>query len=381
MKCLAFFDETGALARVGPDGNGGVPEAVVVSPLDLHTYLIELPRLRKDLAEGAARFRLRSLHPGNPENERADLRGNGPGGSSVIAFVAPMAVAEKYRSTGLPPVAPLLVLRSIAPRGGGKWIGVFCGPGWIEAALFDGETVLRNETVPVGAAQRECSWDSVASALGPLTEPVEQIAFVVPDPRSCFAARMAKEAGAAFPSGARIVDLRALPRRALSSCALFADPVAKRRVPGAALLAFLALDCCVALFSLHKAATIREAELRELKGSYASMKERYAADESALAELRELEARAASGGAAQAVDAYGTIAEIASCLGSGARVRNLVLRERTFSVEAEGTDPLSALSRFGASELFERTTLNKAELTTARDESFSITGTLRDDGE
>lgn len=49
-------------------------DITVTSPFDVFTYFIELPPLKSDHVEGAVRFRLRSMHPGDPLATKVDIR-------------------------------------------------------------------------------------------------------------------------------------------------------------------------------------------------------------------------------------------------------------------------------------------------------------------
>lgn len=78
--------------------------AEVSSPFEVYTYFIELPPVKGDHIEGAVRFRLRSLHPGDPLATKVDIRSAAIRTASTRATsVTPAATVT--RTTSVPRAA------------------------------------------------------------------------------------------------------------------------------------------------------------------------------------------------------------------------------------------------------------------------------------
>jgi hypothetical protein len=122
----------------------------VVSPGELHTYVLDLPSLPRDRIPGAIRTRLRILHPGDPDDAAVDFHRNGDSPLSYLVFVAERAVAERYAGTGPAALPPFRSSHPSRKRGEPQNISLFWADGWIEAARMAGPRVEAVESAPAG---------------------------------------------------------------------------------------------------------------------------------------------------------------------------------------------------------------------------------------
>ena len=378
MKNVVLLDEDGKIT-IGSSGKNR-PEAVIVSPLDIHTYVVAIPPLKQDQINGAVRYRLRALHPGNPEAYRVDYLPNGDTRKSVIAFVADASVAERYRDTGLRALAPSSFLRRFAPRQKEKWIGLFCTQHWIEATSFDGNEIIAMEAAPAGSYEI----DTIRFLLKAVADPSSGAAppmrlLIVPGslPDPDLVVRNLRSAGM---TAIEACDLSMLPARAIhSEETLFTDAPKRKRVTRRLLATLFAVDLVLAVTAVHRVAGYRERELENLKASYASTMKKLAETETAIRELDELEKRHSTYIKSRPINTYATIAEITRCIGSSAWIKDLSIRGKAFALDAEGADALAVMTRFNDSPRFSSITLRQAVPSPERGESFSISGTIRDD--
>jgi hypothetical protein len=377
VKRIAILDENGGLIPNASSGERSKPEAVLVSPLDLHTYIVPLPPLRSDQIAGAVRYRLRALHPGNPDRARVDHQTNGA--ETAVAFVTDKSIEERYRNTGLPALAPLSFMRALATKDDATWVGLFCTDRWIEATFFRGAQLVSIEAIAAPSYEIEQMRLLVKAAAGeyPLGEtPVKVLVIPGLSPKADSIDKPLRSLGA---TSIQVLDACALPsRRILADYPLFLDAPKRRLGTGRLLALLLCLDSIIAVAAIHRIANLRERELTNVKTMYSSTKEELVKQETAIRELDDLESRYAAYEASRPVDTYAIIDEIARCIGA-AWIKDLAIRGASFAIEAEGTDALAALTRFSESPLFRSVTLHQAEPSSEKGESFSISGTIRDD--
>lgn len=378
MKSIAILDENGALIPSRFSGEKTRPEAVLVSPLDLHTYIVPLPPLRNDQIAGAVRYRLRALHPGNPDTARVDHQPNGKAGASVIAFVTETSIVERYRNTGLPAIASIALMRALAAKDDTRWIGLFCTNRWIEAALFNGAELISIEDIPAPSYETETMRALLAlvSSDRPVAETPIRVLII---PGLSPEAESIETTLRPIAATIEILDMDSLPsRQILADGPLFHDAPKRRLGTGRLLVLLLCLDSILAVAAVHRIAAYRERELANVKILYASTKEELGKQELAIRELDALESRYAAYAASRPIDTYAIMAEIARCIG-GAWVKDLAIRGKSFAIEAEGADALEVLTRFSESPRFRSVKLHQAEPSSEKGESFSISGTINDD--
>jgi len=64
VRGLKSLDPEGRLATAASAKEGAVPDALLVSRLDLEQYLLELPPMPEERVRAALAFRLGALYPG-----------------------------------------------------------------------------------------------------------------------------------------------------------------------------------------------------------------------------------------------------------------------------------------------------------------------------
>jgi hypothetical protein len=380
VKNIAILDESGALISRVDTGEKSRPEAVLVSPLDLHTYIVPIPPLRSEQISGAVRYRLRALHPGNPDTARVDHQANGNSANSVIAFVTETSIEERYRKTGLRAIAPISIMRRMAPKDTQKWIGLFFTNHWIEATFFEGKELISIEAIAAGFLEDEKIESLINAVAGdhPLAAtPVKMLVIPGHSPNIDLIEEKLRALGATSIQTLSTCDLPS--RSTFEDESLFLTVPRHKIKTGQILAILLCIDIILAVASIHRIADLREQELEAIKTEYSSAKAQLMKQEMAIRELEELENRYAAYTKSRPVDIYAAVAEISRCIGDGAWIKDLVIRGNAFSIEAEGTDALAVLTRFTDSPRFNAVTLHQAEPSAERGESFSISGIIRDD--
>lgn len=380
MRRFVLLDENGAILGEPTSDGKNRHATVIVSPLETHTYLTGLPPLRKDRIAGALRFKLRALHPGNPDSARIDFHPNADAKNAFIAFVTENTVMERYTKTGLPAVAPVSILSALAGKKSEKTIGIFWTTKWIEVVLFDGAKVMSIEAAAVGSGLRETFARLLESFPGgfPIASiPIKNVYLPSCSPEPALIRETLSSAGAATIS---MYDLSISPiKTPRYDYRLFSSAPARDTLFKKIITALFIANLILAAWSIHRVADLREQENAKVKRAYDNQKRRYATIEKNVKELDELEKRYATLISKRPISLYHVISEASRCVGSGAWIKNISIRKNAFSLEAEGSDALKAFTRFEESASFENVKLHQATPSPKRGESFSISGMIRDD--
>jgi hypothetical protein len=357
----------------------------VVSPGELHTYVLDLPPLPRDRISGAIRTRLRILHPGDPDDAAVDFHRNGDSPLSYLAFVADKAAVERYAGTGPAALPPVSVFASFAEKGEPQNIALFWADGWIEAARMAGPRVEAVESAPAGHDAGETIRslrDSLFEKAGPgdgIPPSVPAKLFYLPD-RSPPLGLMEDALAAAGVAEATTIEVDAAKvGRLKREYVLFSAPPRRRKILKRAALALAAANLALAAWTTLRIAEAEEHYGATIKKTYEAEKAAYAAVEEKRIELLTLMDEYALIAEKRSGTGYGTIAEIAKCVGDGGCIKSLSVRSGSFSVEAEGPDALAAFGRFGESAAFAGVKLQNVLPAEAGRDSFTVSGRLRDD--
>lgn len=357
----------------------------LVSSGELHTYVLDLPPLPRSKIPGAIGARLRILHPGDPDDAGIDFHRNAASPLSYLVFVAERSVAERYAGMGSTAIPPVSVFASFAEKGTAPGIALFWADGWIEAAWMEGHRVAAVESAPESPAAGETLRGLWASLFensrpgdrNPSSVPVKL--FYLPD-RSPPLPLMEEALAAAGVSGVTAIALDAAGiGRLKREYSLFSTPPRRGKILKRAAVALAAVNLLLAAWTTHRIADAEERRGAALKEAYETEREAYAAAEEKRVELRALMEEYALAAGKRGGTGYGTIAEIAGCLGDGGRIKSLSVRSGAFSVEAEGPDALAVFSRFGESAAFEGVKLQNVLPASSGGDSFTVSGRFRDD--
>jgi hypothetical protein len=375
--------------------------AILVSPRNVPAFLIRIPRLREKHREGAIRFRLRSLYPGDAAGAELDymlLPGASPApDQGVLVFARDKAAAEKYRHPrkALVPGIALMILalkkyrpgkddrKSDDGKGDSKTddkatdkvdgsavLVMFITPGWIEAARFEGRE-LRGYIAVEKAGAAPPFFPAALSAPGESGPPPTLLILWEAGGEEPYVEALGKACGEhrVIPLGDLLPDLN------VKRAAIFKPRGKPGRRSGAATVLLL-LNSISVLFSLRMLTGKAEANLAKLEGMHREMV-RYQPEATAiLREIGELRERAAVAAVPEKQDTYALIAEIQSRL-AGAWVRSFSLQKDRFSLDAEGADSLGVLEGLRGSPYLYDIVLHQAAPSSLRGESFSISGSVR----
>jgi hypothetical protein len=362
--------------------------ALLISPLEIPVYLLELPTNRRGsnpqgsgqkeaLLEGELRNRLKALYPGAPENTAIDYTleaGNKTHAPQAVVYVSSRETCEGHRSLGRP-LIPGTALMRLALRGAGlaTALCVIATEEWVEAAFFEDARLLRCGSAPA-AASGGLPFSFVASlASGGEKGPAAALFIRAGSPaaQNETAETMLRQ----FFDPVRTLDLTDIAARGtLKNLGVFNDSrrrsrARRRRITGALLL----LNGVSLLLSLHIVSGRTRLELSRLEQQ--EREQREVLDRAKELERRLAELEAAKGAATRSggADPYGLIAGLRSCL-SGGWIRSLVIQGEHFDLEAEGVDSIEALQSLQTSGRFGELSLRRASKSPVAGDQFTISG-------
>jgi hypothetical protein len=350
--------------------------AVLVSSMDIPPYYLEIPRIKKQYREGAIRYQLRSRHPAGPGDTELDffiLPQKGYAGSiqRALAFAALPETRAYYQGLKKPLVPGITLMRRALGNVPAALVFLLT-PEWFEAARFENHAPVwrragpwkpDSHTIPfLDQAYKPGETDSllvvVIAEPGPLTEALGEIFKKL-----------------------RVCTLReAEGKLKLPRDTIFAEDAAQTPLPhrlGLSLLILLNLGSL--LFSLGKVQAQNDAALLISRRTLA---EKRAAAEEAEALRQSIAARRSfqQSGEKQGPNHYALIAALQSYLGK-TRIRSLLIRDGTFTVEAEGADAILTLRALEEGAEFSTPLLRQASASPEGLEFFTISGGIKGDTE
>ncbi len=363
-----------------PPGRDGA--ILILSPSDVGTYLVDLPPLKPEQAEGAIRFKLRAMYPGAPQETVIDFVRNGPKRGAYLVFATQRAGLHRYQDLRTPLVSGAHLMRSV-PRSteGGPHLVVLIAPRWIEAAVLEEKRILSFASSPRGER---------------LEYDMEELLVSLSRPSGMSRSSMISvsglgtdAAGAAVEALTRVTGLRPTRYEAdelvsgsrVADRFLFASPPKNRGTRAAILAALVALNMIAGALALSRYADAWEKRVSALRSEYRLLSMETAKSGALKKKLAELQSAVASLPPRPVVSGYELLEEIAYRMGGRAWARSLAVRSDSFQLEADGEDALDILRRFEASTVFKEIRLHQATPLPAGGERFTLSGKVRYDEE
>ncbi|GHV89304.1 hypothetical protein AGMMS50267_16640 [Spirochaetia bacterium] len=379
--------------------------AVMVSPLDIQTYILEIPPLNQRRRDEAIRLQLRTRYPGDAAFAEIDYflftkqrnKHNGSRCFQAVVFLADSLTAAEYRDrqTPLIPGIALMMaaLEKFSPdtREDSDTAGInrtgesgsaakhtlvmIITPDWIEAAGFENREVTGHAAakrtgvhLPLPLLEILCPGQDSSHT------PALIILKDVPATDSLVSA-----AGERFTEN-RIIDMGdILPEVNIKKSAIFKhrdkqQQSSSKRI-AAALIILQALSL---LLALHILAVKAEEYHTALERTYREQTQYKREAEKLLAEIAQLENREVPTNteAPGTADPYVLIAEIRSRL-PDVLVSSIVIQGERFNFEAEGADSIQSLDALRKSSRFFDITLHQTTPSKRGGEQFSISGSIR----
>jgi hypothetical protein len=353
--------------------------ALLLSPLDVEQYLLELPPMSERQIAATLRFRLSALYPGDCKTARIDYVRNGGSRGSYAVFVMAEESLAAYRRAGggKALVSQALMARELAPRG--PWTCVSWTAQWAAIDRFKDRDLKESCRIARSGGARS---DLSRLVMGLVEERIEKATVLV----AVEALDEIKELGEACAElglGAgepRILPLaEAMGRIRVSRAVLFPPRPRARKARGYLLAALASADILLAGGLASRYVGALEAERGTLQARYLAMQRQNGASLRLIEELRAKEKKYKELAATEAPDMYALVAAIATNIGEGSRIIGLVVKEGNFQLEAEGHDALSALGALQGSGDFREVKLHQSVPGPSGIERYSLSGRYADD--
>lgn len=361
-------------------------DALLVSPLDFHGYVIDLPPLKTEHIDGAVRFRLRTLHPGDLAETSIDysidtvlMRSFSRTGGSIAAFAVNNAVLETYQNQHVPLISGITIIQQSALKiEKGISLGILATADWIEVALLDDGNILASVAFD---PQKDEHWsDQLANLPGfPLPESLNVFIISQNLASNNLQSISANLAQAGIVTPAMINLQQAFDSLSLKSGGIFTKKDTPSRFSRRHILeALLVLNLFAGTITVSQYANQAEIREKNLKKEYNKRKQFALEMEKIKTEISVLEGSGNASLSQRVTSPYVIISEITANL-HGAWIRSLIIRDDGFQLEAEGADSLAVLNSLNTSDSFSNVSLHQAIPSPVRGELFSISGSLAHD--
>jgi hypothetical protein len=354
-------------------------KVLLVSPLDIQVFLMDIPPSKETDREEIIRSRLRALYPGDPGNTVFDYilcggkqKGEPKSRRKIIVFAAEKELYDLYRGTGqsLVPGISILSLGADKIRAPSKLV-ILLTPEWAEAARFDNNEISAYVSGYTGGETADLPFISPLYSEGERdTLPVLIIGYsgvyhsgLQERFKNCRSMNIGEAAG-----GTKIKSRRIFYRHG--------EGINHKLIISALVL----LNCASLVFSLRLVSSRMAEELIRLQNIHREQREYTKEAERLEKEIAEIQDRQAMIHANQGPAIYEIISVIDSCL-SKARIQNLIIQEETFNLEAEGEDSLKVFRALEGSQFFTDISLHRAAPSKRGGEQFNISGRINHDGE
>jgi hypothetical protein len=347
-------------------------KTVLLSPLDIQIFFMDIPALKEEDREEIIRSRLRTLYPGNSGDTVFDYilcggkrRGEDKPYYKAIVFAAEKETLALYRERGkfLIPGISILSLGAKKIRDPAKVV-ILLTPEWAEAARFDNNEIVRYVSGCIGKEQAE---DSFISQLYTEAELDTLPVIIIEHPGT-------------YDSGLRRFFKNCIPMHIgetggnIKRGRIFYRQGNGRRINHRLIIAALIiLNGASMALSLKFVSSKMAGELIRLKNIRTEQTAHKKEAEKLEKEIAEIRGRQSADRARQRHTIYEIISEIVSCL-ANARIQNLTIQEGTFNLEAEGADSIGVFRALGGSPYFYDITLHQAAPLITGGEQFSISG-------
>ncbi len=368
-------------------------KAILASPFEAFPHYLELPPVKKGHISGAAIFRLRALHPGDPLSTRVDVRTAAASGRfpafhgttpiRVVAHAAPLGPgdpADAPTMSVLPGYSLLAAgwreLRKAGNLPQSHVTGVLIADEWVQAVRFADGTAVAGSARPFDTPEEAVS--AVTGAVGALPRLPEES-----EPAGLFAIYATGMGVPHFPAQGGHADSVSIPAKTVLSGLRIASerlfrPVrpATSRPLAIATATLAALVMFSAGFRAERAARLWEGEAAKAKRDYES-KMRAEADLVSLVKERDALAEGPKKGAADTgPDAYSVFSRLAELL-PGTVLSSFTLQDGILKLTARSADALTSVASLRGDPLFADVTLTHAAPSPGGGETFTVSGRVR----
>ncbi|GHT79606.1 hypothetical protein FACS1894130_08800 [Spirochaetia bacterium] len=378
--------------------------AVMVSPLDIQTYILQIPVLNKRRREEAIRLQLRTRYPGDAGSAEIDYflfanhrdENNAPC-HRVVVFLANKITGGGYQNKKTP-LIPGIVLMLAAVKifnpvkeknsntanlnSTGKTepasksaLVMIITPDWIEAAGFKNREITGH-----AAAKRTGVYPPfpLLATLCPEQDSSQTPALIILKDIPAADTYVSAICGQFMES--RIIDIDDIISEInIKRSTIFRYRNTRQKVNRKWITApLIIIQVLSLLLALHFLTVKAEDYHTVLEKTYREQTRYHEEEDKLLAEIGELENREASPAAEvpQLPDPYSLISEIRSRL-PDVLIHSIIIQGERFNLEAEGADSIHSLNALRDSRYFFGITLHQTTPSKRGGERFSISGGIR----
>lgn len=363
----------------GTNGEHGPADAMLVSRMDWDVQVVELPPVSHRQAADALRYCMRALVPGPVEDVAYDFRiqRSENGSTTAVVAIAPKDTVAAYRGAcGRRPMLLPFQLISAAVLPTPSCLVLFFHPEWVELLRYEDGNLRHSTVLPrTGDASKDAEF--VASLL-PDEEAPPALLCVAAEREAQTVVAALEEFGLAVVATVTLESLT-VRRHAGSTEGLFRRSSRHRRWRAPALAAVLFLTAAaLGLGYLYRLVQIEHSRGDALAAAYAAREHELREAAALRGKVRELEDRVQELRAAEPMDLYAVLSQLAGALGTDGVITSLTVNARVFQAEVTARNPLERAKALGETDVFEEVRVDRV-LPIAGDERerFSVRGMLR----
>jgi hypothetical protein len=355
--------------------------AFLISPLDIPVYIFKIPVVREERREEEVGKCLWSLYPGNPGDTFIDYklsRRENPKWFNVTAVACPGTVYESYRRIRKPLVPGIFLMSSgVREIAGPAKTAILFTSRWIEIACFEKEEPVRYASCKRDSLSFIASFCGEKEA-GDGTPRRNETALLINAEPESDAGKDIQELLRDKFTGLTLVPTNDLKiRKRLKTIQVFNNRnhigIKNRKKLIHALLILNGISLALVLLFVSSRLNLR---LQAVQKGYEEQKTYQEEERRLLKEIAALRSRLPDKTAALGIPAYELISEIRNSLSRG-WIRSLTIQDRDLSLEAEGTDSLSAARALEDSPVFSDLLIKRAVPSEHSGELFTISGRIR----
>jgi hypothetical protein len=361
------------------DGANGTFDAVLVSRMDWDVQVVELPPVPDREAAEALRFRMRGLVPGPVDEVAYDFRiqRSEDGAAAAVVAIAPTDTVAAYRAVcGRRRMLLPFQLLSSAVLPAPESMVLFWHPEWIELLYYEGARLARSVVFGRAGDLREDA--ERAASFPPNEQPPSALLCVAAEREGQAVVSALEEHGVVVVSTVTLESLVAR-RHAASTQGLFRRSSWHRRWRASALAAVLFLAAAaLGLSYLYRLVRIEHARGDALAAAYAAREHEMRHVVALRGEVRELEGRVQDLRAAEPIDLYAVVSQLAVALGTDAVITSLTLNGRVLQADVTARNPLERAKGLAETRVFEDVRVDRVTpIAGDRRERFSLQGVIR----
>jgi hypothetical protein len=349
---------------------------VILSRGDYDLKCMTVPQVPHEELDSMIRYRLRAIYPGNLENVEIDYLEKRHGNElDVMVFIIKKNILKTYRAAAKS--AKLIAFAQLIPVFHPKPNNDCCivlEKGYSEFLIRNRRTITDSTLAPPSTSQ------DFVSTIETFTLHFQKPAIVTVVGPSALWHDWKTAFPADFIEQCSFVSPEALKNARIKLRGLFLEKVEHKPHGNRQVYRGIMLFLCVALFEalLYKHAVTIEHDVSVYTDKINRFEQVSIQDTMSAKKLKNLETQVLELKRTRPLDYYQFLCDIKAVFGKSILIQDLTLKDSSFQLEAQGSDPLIAMERFSENTRFHDVRLiQSTAVTNSTAKTFTVTGTYQ----